>query len=510
VGGPDPRRLARRRRPLTADVERGHIERFRAVLADRLGLHFDASHEGELVECLRARVGTTGADDYLHRLGDAPSHGELGAIAERLTVGETYFFRNPNHFRALAAHAAPERAAATGRLRVLSAGSASGEEAYTIAMILRGAGTPALEITAIDVNPLMLEKAKRGRYTSWSMRATPKDAQERWFERSGDTFVLQREIREAVRFEERNLLEADPEFWRPGRFDVIFCRNVLIYFSPAAIRETVARFASALGPGGFLFLGDAENLRGVSSDYHLHHAHETFYYQVRESGVTPPPRAATVGSAPTFAVPLPTDDSWIQTIQAAAERIAKLTASAPHSSPAPTPSDVGQPAGLPVAAVMLLMKQERYGDAIAALDRLPADEAADPDVQLLSATLLLNAGRVDEARGVAERLLESDELDAGAHYVLGLCQEHAGDLAGAIDHDRTALYLDPGFAMPCLHSGRLARRRGDLAAAREEIARALDLLTREDAARILLFGGGFGREALMQICRAELLACGGP
>jgi chemotaxis protein methyltransferase CheR len=504
-------------------IDRAHLERFRAALGARLGLQFDASHEGELVECLRERVDASGAgaDGYLDQLLHGLSRDELRAIALRLTVGETYFFRNPNHFRALAEHAAPMRAASSGRLRVLSAGCASGEEAYTIAMVLRNAGIPAVEITGIDVNPLMLEKARRGRYTAWSMRATSRDAQERWFETKGTDFVLRPEIREAVSFEERNLLGPDPDFWRPGRFDIIFCRNVLIYFSPEALRETVARFAAALGPGGFLFLGDAENLRGVSSDYHLHHENETFYYQVRDGAGTvaaPPPRASVFVPAPAPAapvLPLPTDDSWIQTIQAASERIAQLT-----SAPRPAGSAAARPATAPagavpasssalaIAAVMHLMKEERYGDAIAALHELPAEETTDPDVQLLCAALLLNAGQVGEARVTALRLLEQDEFDAGAHYVLALCQEHAGDASAAAAHDRTALYLDPSFAMPRLHLGRIARRRGDTALAREEISRALDLLAREDSARILLFGGGFGREALLRICRGELLACG--
>jgi chemotaxis protein methyltransferase CheR len=110
---------------------------------------------------------------------------------------------------------------------------------------------------------------------------------------------------------------------------------------------------------------------------------------------------------------------------------------------------------------------------------------------------------------VCRRLLKIDELNSGAHYVLALCREGARDQPAAANHDQVAVYLDPAFAMPRLHLGLLARRAGDSGTARRELAQALALLQREDASRLLLFGGGFNREALLGLCRAELIACGG-
>ena len=93
--------------------------------------------------------------------------------------------------------------------------------------------------------------------------------------------------------------------------------------------------------------------------------------------------------------------------------------------------------------------------------------------------------------------------------MLALCRESAGDIQGSVDHDRAAVYLDPGFAMPRLHLGLMARRGGDMENAQRELSQALLLLEREDSSRLLLFGGGFGRGALISLCRAELLATGG-
>src|SRR5207244_970508 len=122
--------------------------------------------------------------------------------------------------------------------------------------------------------------------------------------------------------------------------------------------------------------------------------------------------------------------------------------------------------------------------------------------------LLTNSGDLAEAERVCRHLLELDELNAGAHYLLALCREQAGDARAAVDHNQAAAYLDPGFAMPHVHLGLVARRGGDLETARRELEQAWVLLSREDPARILLFGGGFSRQALAELCRAELTACG--
>jgi chemotaxis protein methyltransferase CheR len=127
---------------------------------------------------------------------------------------------------------------------------------------------------------------------------------------------------------------------------------------------------------------------------------------------------------------------------------------------------------------------------------------------LLETVLLASNGKLVEAERCAQRLLELDELNAGAHYVLALCAAGGGKLDEAARNDRIAIYLDPAFAMPHLHLGLMLRKTGDASAASKELAQAQALLEREDSARILLFGGGFGRSALLALCAAELVAAG--
>ena len=137
----------------------------------------------------------------------------------------------------------------------------------------------------------------------------------------------------------------------------------------------------------------------------------------------------------------------------------------------------------------------------------PTRRSSDPDVLLLRAVLLVHSGQIALAEDACHRLLGIDELNAGAHYAMALCREGAGDSRGATDRDQRAAHLDPAFAMPRMHLGLLARRAGNREAAQRELSQAIVLLQREDASRLLLFGGGFSRDALLALCRAELQAC---
>jgi chemotaxis protein methyltransferase CheR len=172
-------------------------------------------------------------------------------------------------------------------------------------------------------------------------------------------------------------------------------------------------------------------------------------------------------------------------------------------------TETNQPRTAQFGFVFELLHQERFQAALETLNGMPSATTADGDAQLLRAVLLSNCGDVSAALTVCEQILSSDDLNAGAHYVAALCREHADDYAGAIGHDRAAIYLDPAFAMPHLHLGLLAKRRGDLVMSRRELEQARTLLPGEDASRLLLLGGGFGRETLMEFSRAQLSACEG-
>ena len=496
-------------KPRLADAA---LARFGSAIARHLGLCFVDARSELLSEVLQRRVDATGrsADAYLAGL-DGPETsprslaGELRALARELTIGETYFFRHREQFRAFEEVALPARlAAGASPLRIVSAGCASGEEAWSLAILLHehGLSPQRFAIRGVDVNAAALERAAAARYSEWSLRETPLDTRRRWFTAEGREHVLAPELRQVVTFEERNLAVDDTELWPLAAYDVVFCRNVIMYFTPEGAQALVARISRALAPGGYLFLGHAETLRGLSQDFALCHSHGTFYYEKKQRAAQ---RTALPRAAAPVALPLPLVDAarevpWLETVQRATERLAGPAAAALQPA--------AGAARLDLRPALDLLRQERFAEALDQLGEPSVGAAGDVERLLLRAVLLAHSGRTGSAERVCAELLGHDELNAGAHYVLALCREASGDRKGAVDHDQSAVYLDPSFAMPRLHLGLMARRAGERETAQAELAQAVLLLQREDSSRLLLFGGGFRREALIELCRAELGAAG--
>jgi chemotaxis protein methyltransferase CheR len=478
------------------------LAQFRAIVTRFLGLVFEDRNLSVLSSVLshRVHVSALSTASYLMRLETQAPPEELRALARELTIGETYFFRNVEQFNAFTELVLHARMREPGSaISLLSVGCASGEEPYTLAMLLRdhvGDARP-WSIHALDISSTKLEHARAGRYARWSLRETPADAQRRWFRQDGQDLLLDAQIRNAVTFEEHNVVKAHPSLFREPRFDAVFCRNMLMYLEPQVAARVIEQIARALLPGGYLFLGHAESLRGVSEDFQLRTSHGAFYYQ--RKGATLHHPAAVSGD-------------WSQTISNASRRIEALTGAGvpmPERWVDATGDHAVVPATAKLDAALRLLQDERFSEALAELSAMPRLLVRDPNVLLLRAVLLTHTGDFHSAKQACAELLTLDELHAGAHYLFGLCCEGEGDEAGASDHDRTAAHLDPTFAMPRLHLGLRARRSGDAARARHDLCEALALLQHESTSRLVLFGGGFKRDALLSLCRAELAACGG-
>ncbi len=490
-------------------------EQFRDLVASRFGLWFEDAKLASLGELLerRARGRGLAIPHYLAQLGSDGQ--EAGALASELTVGETYFFRNSDQFRAFE-HVLEERMKVrepVHRLSFLSAGCSSGEEPFTIAMLTRAiAATPPWQVAvrAVDLNPEALKKAASGRFGSWALRETSAEMLRQWFRPHGKEMLISDELRAAVQFDCRNLADPDADIWQKESYDVIFCRNVIMYMTPATQQAVIKRIAQSLVPGGFLFLGHAETLRGLSQEFHLVHTHGTFYYQRKRAGEAAPAWDHWVSHAPPGQItPLPAappsapDTGWYDAIDRASRRIAALA-----QPPVPAIVEPVPPAphwNLEIA--LDLLQRERFGEALDLIDRLPAGAAQDNDVLLLRALLFVQGGQPGAAEQACRALLVRDEFNAGANYVLALCFEAAGSIEAAVLQYGIASHLDPLFAMPLLRRGVLARRAGDPAAAAGDLRRARQLLEREDTSRLLLFGGGFTRSALSRLCDSELAAC---
>jgi chemotaxis protein methyltransferase CheR len=262
-----------------AELSEEEFRLLRDFVHERFGLYFDESQRGSLRGRLAPRLALLGLlsfEDYYRYLRFAPDRAEeQQRMVSHLTNNETYFFREQPQLQVFAnevLRAIKERKARTGEraVRVLSVGCSTGEEPLTLAMILFDSGQFVwgwdVHVVGLDVDEAALEKARRGLYHQNSLRAVTPPLLERHFTRADAAVRAKDSVRKHVDFRAGNLLESSSYEGLPP-LDAIFCRNVLIYFSDAAIQRAVTLFHERLAPGGYLFLGHAESLARVTSTF---------------------------------------------------------------------------------------------------------------------------------------------------------------------------------------------------------------------------------------------------
>ncbi len=220
---------------------------------------------------------------------DAQRRAELEAAVEALTTHETYFFREPVQLRAFTDELLPQlqrRNATARRLRIWSAGCSTGEEAYTLSMLLKASNLFEgwdVEVYGTDISRRVLAQARRAEYGPSALRATPPDMLARFFVPVGGNKVRVRDdVRAWVSFGHLNLLDEATGQLVP-RMDVIFCRNVMIYFDAPARKRLVGLFRDKLVPGGHLLLGHSENLLNLGADFELVHLRGDLVYRRPET-----------------------------------------------------------------------------------------------------------------------------------------------------------------------------------------------------------------------------------
>lgn len=261
-----------------------------AVL-DHLGLRPDPPQVQALRHAARALARERGGsvESVLSRcLAEPPSSAQVFALAERLAVAESSFFRHPGHFLALERELLPQlRASGKQGVSVLSAGCARGEEPYSLAITLARAWPSGRHrVVGLDLSAAMISAAKEARFRPWSLRGTTADQLAPWFEPTPDGGVEGTEgLKAQVTFLQGTLLELPDALRRMAPFDIIFCRNVLIYFRAAAGRDVIARLAALLAPEGCLFVGPADH--DFCADLAVHQLGGVHLYRLAQSPPSP-------------------------------------------------------------------------------------------------------------------------------------------------------------------------------------------------------------------------------
>jgi chemotaxis protein methyltransferase CheR len=249
------------------DLSNSEFGQFQRFIFDAAGISLSPSKKalvsGRLAKRLTAcRVGSYG--DYFRLLRSGKSPSELQMAVDLLTTNETYFFREPKHFEFLKQQVVAA-SKDSGSFRVWSAAASSGEEPYSIAMVLEDLRPGRWEVVGSDISARMLERARGGHYSLDRIANLPPGYMRRFCLKGvgaeEGTLLIERGLREKVRFQQINLNAALP---RMGMFDIVFLRNVMIYFNNETKRQVVERVTAALRPGGFLLVGHSESLSDIS------------------------------------------------------------------------------------------------------------------------------------------------------------------------------------------------------------------------------------------------------
>lgn len=468
----------------------GALEQLSGLLLEKAGLKIAPDGYHGLRLALKERMpalGISDADDYVRRLREALGEQELRSLLPLVTVTHTEFFRDPRQFRALERRLLPDmlsRARRHGRKAAIwSAGCATGEEPYSIAMLLieLGALKSEVDLWATDLNLSAIENAKLGRFSPRRMSQVPPERARRFFRSDEDGHELSTEVREWVQFEGLNL--ASPVFTRvqPSSFDIILCRNVIIYFDLPTIRGLMDRFVAALRPGGFLILGYSESLFRVYDRFEMVEVEGAFLYRR-------PLQDATGGQAKPAPERITRELPVVVPARAPAKPSLGLSSSPPIASPPAAPPEIAatrpttapasahRPPGERVAEAARLMHQGQFDDALRTLTGAPADALDDINVQLTLGNLYSLLGRAKDSERVLQEVTAREPLCVDARLYAAMAAMQINDYPRARSELSKALFLEPTLALAHYLSAQVSERLGDRDGARRAYRNAITQL----------------------------------
>ncbi len=507
-----------------------------------MGLSFPKEKWGELEKGLHSMCGQFGggANEEIfarHVMSTPLSKRRIEMLAGGLTVGETYFFREKNAFDAFGhivlAKAAGMRGSADRNLRIWSAGCASGEEPYTIAMMLKML-LPDLKdwnitLLATDINPHFLEKAAKGVYARWSFRDVPELIINRFFTKRGSGLEILPEIKKMVTFSYHNLMKDDYSSLlnNTNAMDVIFCRNVLMYFSPETIKSVTRNFHRCLTDNGRLIVSQTE----LNDEYFQEfgkasHAGAMFFIKsdvgaekkkyrlpspaaMRETGLT----KAVISNASCRHSGLdpqswdfskkPQDSCFRRNDDQCGLTPAGLRIDQP--SPLAGAGKDEEEIRNGVAAAVLYEKagkffeQGEYNRAEDILGRLIEGNPGNAEALSLMARICANQGRLDDALRYIEEATKADNMNPGRHYLHSAILKEKGLKQEAMEALKKAVYLDADFALAYFAMGNLALGSGNRLEAERQFNNALLLLRKHGYDDILPESEGMTAGRLMDL-----------
>jgi chemotaxis protein methyltransferase CheR len=426
-------------------MEEALLKRIRSLIARQIGLlvreHDDALLSKVVAERIRA-LNLSGAEQYCQFLSsNADILYEREELTTLLTVGETYFFRDHGQHALLQDSILPElleRRKAEHTLRIWCAACSSGEEAYSLAILLDELMIDqtqwSISILGTDINHDAIDKARQGIYTEWSFRGMSNERRQRYFHRHKDTWVLNDAIRNRVTFRQGDLVADEFPDYASGLYavDLILCRNTFIYMAPNVVSSIADKFTETLADGGILMTGHGELYAHHLGKLRARVFPESIVYQKVAASLF------SQATAPPVETPRPVPEKL--TVAFPAVQKAKATVPIPP----------------PVAAEIV------------------KDNSVS---EILQAWKHANQGHPEMAAKSCSEMIAKNPLDAEPHYLMALLAQERGDFAEAKDLLKKVIYLSHSFIAAYLDLGDLYAREGESARAVKMRSTARDFLT---------------------------------
>jgi len=515
---------------LKKDLSPEEFQLFRDWIHRHSGIYLEDSKVDSLRISLVTRATRYGFTDYGDYFDVLESDDEeFKELMNLVTINETSFFRFPAQFSAFRDHVIPEIMASRSenlpkRFRVWSAGCSTGEEPYTVGMTLLDSALVSAgytcEVVGTDVSTQALERARSGVYPARSVATLQQQVIQRWFEPVKEGHRPIKPVRSLCGFHFHNLIkEPYPLAFKSG-WDVIFCRNVTIYFKLESTRRVVRNFYDALNPGGYLFIGHSETLTSISDQFEAVEAGGVFLYRkpaarhfVSFGEIVSRRSAASRASKETGTRSRPARARQAAPAERSATARLEATAAAETATLAPA-ADLGRDPAAAAAATELigrahdLLEQAQAASALALAREAIVMDPSNTDAHLVAAFAHADLGQLDDAMAQAELVLRSYPLTAGARYILGIINQQRGDMDAALAEFKRTVYIDRDFVLAHFAIANIHRARGDYSAACRGYENTLRALYDKPEGQWTAFLGGFRPDLLAKTCERSLIECG--
>ncbi len=452
----------------------------RKYLLTHLGLNFSEKQERELIQRIEPAAKEFEFKDTFKfvewLLKNKATNKQIEVLASYLTIGETYFLRVQKSFEFLERIFIPNLLQNKGRdgkqLRIWSAGCASGEEPYTIAITLLRT-IPNIKdwnitILATDINPVLLKKAEKGIYSKWSFRNNPGWFFSGYFKKVGDSrYQILPKVKNMVTFAPLNLVkDMYPSLINnTNAMDIIFCRNVMIYFSQTGIKEVVNRLYKSLLPGGILIVSPVETSNVLSKKFSkIDYCGQTIYQKEIIEQV----------KVKTYNRFVPEFSHTDEIVKDTANKNAVIKDNIPEKLP--IDNRIKQVSNYEQAVA--LFKQGLFEQAEKLLTSLLIhDKKNQKQIVTLLAKTKANIGKLDEARLLCERGLALDKSDYSLYYLIATILQEQGNDEEAISSLKKAIYIDHNFALAHFLLGNINVKKGHNSTGKKYFNNAIKILS---------------------------------